>query len=177
MPIDLVDEVLWLPEQLAQGEIADDIARHYPKETGGMLLGYTNGSHGVVTAVIAAGPNTQRGAYHMLPDDRFQQERLLEHFQRTEGRESFLGEWHSHPEAAPTMSKTDRRTLYRVTVKGRHLAALPVMVIFGVYAQERRWEVKAYRKRNASRLMCISSGDFVAISIRTFSAQTNCDQS
>lgn len=176
MAIKLVDEVLWLPAQLTQVEIADDIARHYPKETGGMLLGYTNGSHRVVTAVIPAGPNAQRGPYHMVPDDRYQQERLLTHFHCTEGRESFLGEWHSHPETAPTMSRTDRRTLCRVTVNGKHFPALPVMVIVGVCAQERQWEVKAYRKRNASRLMCIRSGDFVEISVRRFSAQKKCDQ-
>lgn len=168
MAIDLVDEELWLPKELVQIEIANEIARHYPNETGGMLLGYINGSHRVVTAGISAGPNAQRSPSHMVPDDQYQQKILLEHFQRTDGKESFLGEWHSHPEAAPRMSMTDRRTLQRVTVESENLLALPVMLIVAIYAREERSQLRAYRRRDASRRAWLNLSHFVEISIRGF---------
>jgi integrative and conjugative element protein (TIGR02256 family) len=168
MTIELINEVLWLPQQLIEAEVAKDIVEHYPNEAGGMLLGYVNGTHRVVTALIGAGPGAKHGKYYMVPDDHYQQEKLLEHFERTDGRESFLGEWHSHPEASPRMSRTDRRTLHNVTIKSENLAALPVMMIAGVYARDRRCVLKAYRRRDALRHVWLKESVFLEISVERF---------
>ena len=168
MTIELDEEMVWIPERLLRTQIVPDIKRHHPNETGGMLLGYVNGGHRVITALIDSGPNAQRGLYHMLPDDTYQQAKLLEHFEMTDGRESFLGEWHSHPESSPTMSPTDRRTLHRVTTKGRNLPALPAMVIVGVDIRADAYLLRAYRRRNSSRRIRLNERHFAEMSIRTY---------
>ncbi len=168
MTIERVDEMLWLPQRLIEEGIAKDIVEHYPNEAGGMLLGYANGTHRVVTALIGAGPGAKHGKYHMVPDDKYQQEMLLLHFSRTDGRESFLGEWHSHPDASPEMSRTDRRTLHNVTRKSENLMTLPTMMIVGVYAHEQRCVLKAYRRRNARRSVRLKENDFLEMSVECF---------
>ena len=172
MTIEFVDEVLWLPESLQQEQILRDIAAHYPNETGGMLLGYVNGNHRVVTALIDAGPNAEHGSYRMLPDNVYQQVKLLEHFENTNGRESFLGEWHSHPESAPMMSRTDRWTLHRVTTQGKHLPALPVMMIAGVDTSDQARPFRAYRRRDISRRLWPDARHFVEFSVRLYQGKT-----
>ncbi|MDA8118696.1 MAG: Mov34/MPN/PAD-1 family protein [Gammaproteobacteria bacterium] len=168
MTSELVDELLWLPEPLQQEQILTDIATHHPNETGGMLLGYVNGNQRVVTALIGAGPNAEHEQYRMLPDNGYQQAMLREHFENTNGRESFLGEWHSHPESAPIMSWTDRRTLHRVTTRGKHLPALPVMMIAGVETGDQELSFRVYRRRDMLRRMWLDERHFVEMSIQLF---------
>ena len=170
MTIKLIDEILWLPQQLFAKEITNEIAAHYPKETGGMLLGYVNGTHRVVTALIGAGPDAKHEKHRMVPDDHYQQKRLLEHFEKTDGTESFLGEWHSHPEALPDMSRTDRRTLHNVTVNSQNLLTLPIMLIVGVYPNEKRCVLKAYRSQSARRRLRLKESDFLEIHVEWFTA-------
>lgn len=167
MTIEPVEETLWLPGALLEF-ILSEVLNFSPKETGGMLLGYVNGTHRVVTALIDAGPEAQHGRFRMLPDNSYQQAKLHAHFEQSNGRESFLGEWHSHPVSAPLMSWTDRRTLSRVTTDSKHLPALPVMMIIGIEARPESFQIRAYRRHDSLRRLWPSASYFLELSLRTF---------
>ena len=167
MRVEPDEEVLWLPETLLQTILAETLA-FAPYETGGMLLGYVNGSHRVVTALIEAGPEAKHSRDRMLPDNAYQQAKLRSHFEETGGRESFLGEWHSHPASAPLMSWTDRRTLSRVSVDSKHLPAIPVMMIVGVDAHPESFQIRSYRRRDSLRRLWPSARHFSELSLRPF---------
>lgn len=152
MTIERVNETLWLSEDMFLNRIVTEVDAHFPNEAGGILLGYVDGPDRVVTAVIGAGPNAEHKPYRMLPDNEYQQRIMAERFERSGGREQFLGEWHSHPASAPVMSWVDRRTLHRVSTQGRNLLALPVMMIAGVDAESDGRPLRVYRKRNSSKV-------------------------
>lgn len=167
MKIEQAKEVLWFSEDLLQSILTETLA-FSPNETGGMLLGYVNGAHRVVTALIDAGPEAEHSRSRMLPDNAYQQAKLLSHFEETGGRESFLGEWHSHPISAPLMSWTDRRTLSRVSTSSRHLPAIPIMMIVGADVSSNSFQIRSYRRRDSLRRLWPSSRHFLELSLRTF---------
>lgn len=160
-----IDEVLWIPEYLFNDKFLQEITIHYPNETGGMLLGYVNGHHRVVTHAIGAGPNAIHKPFRLVPDDKFQQVQLLEHFENTNGRESFLGEWHSHPNSTPEMSQTDRRTLNQVTLGSNNLPALPVMMIIGFNSKRSAHQIRAYIYNSKSNHVWLREKHFAEIRV------------
>jgi integrative and conjugative element protein (TIGR02256 family) len=167
MKIEPTEEVLWLPEALLQ-TILTEMLTFSPNEAGGMLLGYVNGPHRVVTALIDAGPEAEHSRDRMLPDNTYQQAKLLSHFDQSGGRESFLGEWHSHPVSSPLMSRTDRLTLSRVSTDSKHLPALPMMMIVGLDVRSESLQIRSYRRRNSLRLLWPSPHHFLEVPLRLF---------
>ncbi|WP_083251466.1 Mov34/MPN/PAD-1 family protein [Acidihalobacter yilgarnensis] len=162
-------EILWLPSNLLIDHVYSDALKNDPDETGGMLLGYVNREHRVITALVDAGPKAVRSSYFMKPDDIYQQQKLQEHFELTEGRETYIGEWHSHPNSPPEMSKTDRKTLHRVTIKATNLPALPVMVILGSSDGVGFSKIRAYRRNSRDHLFLgLRAQHFSEMLIKTY---------
>lgn len=103
-----------------------------PNETGGMLLGYvaTSGEV-VVTAIIGPGPAGKHHRYAFEPDGEHQQAEFEAHYWATEGRESYLGDWHTHPYGKPNLSRLDKRTLANIANTPSSGIKHPVMAILG----------------------------------------------
>ncbi len=96
-----------------------------PLETGGILLGWTDGPDRIVTGIIGAGPRAMHGRQAFIPDHRWQMEALHDAFAQSSGDLNYIGDWHTHPVGPTIMSSEDERTLRRI---GRRITA-PAMII------------------------------------------------
>lgn len=105
---------------------------HFPLETGGMLIGYVgDNSEPVVNNVIGPGPKARHGRFRFVPDGEYQQEALEKIFLKTEGRETYLGDWHTHPKGGNCPSYIDKITLAKIAHEPASRTAHPIMAILG----------------------------------------------
>jgi integrative and conjugative element protein (TIGR02256 family) len=108
-------------------------ANSKPRETGGTLVGHYSEDlrDAFVTAALEAtiGAGKQRARFYRPPDNVDGQ--LARIYDESGGLIHYLGEWHTHPDAAPTPSPTDLSTL-RSLARSRSVATdTPFMVILG----------------------------------------------
>jgi integrative and conjugative element protein (TIGR02256 family) len=121
----------WMPRSIL-AEIEKLASLSYPMETGGMLLGYVSDNGDVVvTAIIGPGPAAKHSRYAFEPDADYQQAELEAHYSTTEGRESYLGDWHTHPHGPCIPSRTDKRTLAHIALTPSSRIQHPIMAIAG----------------------------------------------
>src|SRR4029077_4993507 len=116
--------------------------QHAPLETGGMILGYVADSGDtVVTAIIGAGPLARHRRVRFRPDHEYQQSQLDAHFAETQGRETYLGDWHTHPSGECALSRLDKRVLARIGSAPSSGTAPPLMI--GLSGHDDEWRLCA----------------------------------
>jgi integrative and conjugative element protein (TIGR02256 family) len=138
-------DIVWLPRALVDRMVVDAV-RYGKRETGGMLVGYEGSERSgevVVTELIDAGPRAKRGECDFHPDGRWQRGELARVYQESGRRETFLGDWHSHPHGLPLPSETDVETAARTAANQRARAPRPLTIILG--RDEDDWIVAAFR--------------------------------
>lgn len=159
---------LWLADSAlsAMHKIAD---QHYPYETGGMLFGYVaKNSDVVVTAVIGPGPKAKHGRFRFVPDAEFQQTELETHFYKTDARETYLGDWHTHPRGSCQLSMVDKRTLTRIAQTPSSGAQYPVMAI--LCDGNLDWKIGAVRFFGAARRLFLREYSLIQLEPVTFTS-------
>jgi len=117
-----------------------------PLETGGVLMGYVQGSDAIVTTWIGPGPQARHGQSYFEPDYEFQEDEIARIYQGSGRVTTYLGDWHSHPGGSLALSGTDRQTLRRISNHSKARAKQPLMMIlagrdpwaFGVWTWQRR---------------------------------------
>jgi len=110
--------------------MVSDAIRWSPSETGGMLFGYeADNGEAVVTEIVGPGPKAKHGRFRFKPDADYQQAELEAHYMRTDGRETYLGDWHTHPKGSLAPSLLDKRTLARIACTPSSRTTKPIMVI------------------------------------------------
>lgn len=116
----------------------------FPLETGGMLLGYVaDNNEPVITKIIGPGPNAKHGRFKFVPDGAFQQKLLEEYFKKTNGGETYLGDWHTHPKGSAIPSYTDKKTLANIALLASSGISNPIMAILG--SGEGSWSLEVIR--------------------------------
>lgn len=127
-----------------RSQIERDADLAYPLETGGILVGYVAASgEPVVHAVIGAGPKARHAPARFEPDHVWQCEQLDSLFTRSSGQWVYLGDWHTHPDGQPKMSRLDRRTLRRIAEHPEVSITRPLMLI--VAGRPSAWRSEIYR--------------------------------
>jgi integrative and conjugative element protein (TIGR02256 family) len=122
-------KLLWIAES-ALKHMRELAGQFQPLETGGMILGYDATSKGaVVTAVVGPGPQAKHRRFRFRPDYDYQQAQLEKHFAHTQGKETYLGDWHTHPSGACALSWLDKRVLARIAKTPSSGTSNPIMVI------------------------------------------------
>lgn len=145
-------------------EFAD---RRYPFETGGMLLGYEAGNgEAVVTYLIGPGPKAKHSRFSFNPDSEYQQAELETHFHKTNGRETYLGDWHTHPHSNNTLSWVDKKTLTRIARVPESGTQNPLMAILG--GSTGTWQLGAVRFIGVKRGLFFDDYNLTPLSIQTF---------
>lgn len=104
-----------------------------PRETGGTLVGHYSKDQRVafVTDALEAktGARREHARFYRPPDSVDGQ--LARTYEESGGLTHYLGEWHTHPEAAAVPSRTDLSTL-RGLSRSRSVATdTPFMIILG----------------------------------------------
>jgi integrative and conjugative element protein (TIGR02256 family) len=102
-----------VPEHLL-AVLQQEADRCYPLETGGLLVGYRVGKEWVVQDVVGPGPAARHRRKSFDPDHVWHAAELRARFQRSGGRQLFIGDWHTHPDGCLALSRRDLRALRRI---------------------------------------------------------------
>lgn len=158
---------LWIARAVFAG-MSELATQRFPLETGGMLLGYqADNGEAVITGIIGPGPNARHSQYRFKPDAEYQQQELEAHFYRTEGRETYLGDWHTHPRGSDTLSLIDKRTLRKIARTPSSGTVHPIMVIMAGDSVD--WRLRVVRLISCKRYMLFLTYELQDLTPRFFS--------
>jgi len=133
----------WI-SQLLINQIIEEIEKWDPLETGGVLMGYIASNNDVVvTELIACGSNATHRRYSFEPEQEFQLEEIAGIHASTDGKTTYLGDWHSHPKSSPGLSFIDKRTLTNIALTKESQCPFPVMMIAG--SKPKKWDFNTVR--------------------------------
>lgn len=116
----LHDEAIRLIQDYRQLNSRDD-------EAGGVLIGSQRGSHFEVTVATPPQPGDKRSRYSFKRNPDGHQQIITQRWSSSGKVESYLGEWHTHPEPHPTPSGIDLREWRKLSAAH----ADPLLVIIG----------------------------------------------
>ena len=121
---------VWIADTAAAAMTAEATTSH-PLETGGMLLGWINEDRNevVVATVLGPGPAGEHERTRFRPDADWQQRHLDRIYEATDGRVTFVGDWHVHPDGGFGMSRRDRKTMGHTAETPDARCPQPVMVL------------------------------------------------
>ncbi len=138
-----------------------------PYETGGMLIGYeADNGDAVVTSLIGPGPRAKHTRFGFYPDPEYQQAELETHFHATNGRETYLGDWHTHPLSNSNLSRMDKKTLARIAKTTTSGTKNPLMAILG--GGSGTWELGAVRFLGVKRGLFFDDYRLRSLIVETF---------
>jgi len=110
--------------------MALDHGREAPAETGGIVMGYwVSEKEVVITAATSAGPRAGHCEDRYDPDVEHDQAEIARIYAETGRLHTYLGDWHTHPDSGPGLSRRDRRTLRAIASDPGARAPTPLMVI------------------------------------------------
>ncbi len=142
--------VVWIPVRIldaCQSEAADK----FSLETGGTYMGLWADAHtAVVTAMVGPGPNAHHERHAFQPDQAWQLDEIGRHYAASGRRETYLGDWHSHPHASVgKLSWTDRRVLRQVITTPAARCPTPLMAVF--WGGPSDWQLTVWKAHLRSR--------------------------
>lgn len=114
----------------------------YPKETGGILMGYWAGRDVVITDFVGPGPKAVHKRYSFTPDSKWQEAEIARIYNESGRVTTYLGDWHSHPDSTAALSLKDLVTLLRVATHKPARAPKPIMCILH---NNPKWELVVWR--------------------------------
>lgn len=126
---------VWIGHALVS-EILSQAGRDSERETGGVLMGYSGpGMDGadnvVITHIVGPGPRAEHERTSFVPDYDWQNCEIAGIYEKSGRRASYLGDWHTHPRAAPIPSERDLSTLRRIALHKEARCPQPLMAIVG----------------------------------------------
>lgn len=123
--------ILWLARTALEAMTREAASRH-PFETGGVMLGYAGERDDVVvTTVIGPGPRAFHARSRFIPDHAYHDAEVARLYEASGRRWTYLGDWHTHPDAAAYLSPTDAETLERIAGARMARVSFPVMLGLG----------------------------------------------
>jgi len=93
--------------------IEEETKFHYPKEFGGVFIGYKADLHFIITDILIP-DQYKNGQTIFIREPGTLNERLSEIHRITNGEIQYLGEWHSHPNGPTTPSRTDINAMQEI---------------------------------------------------------------
>lgn len=135
--------VIWISSELHR-MCADEASGFFDLETGGTFMGYwPNAETAVITGLIGAGPNALHERHNFEPDQEWQLKEIASHYETSGRRETYIGDWHSHPNAqSGRLSWTDRGVLRQIIKTPEARASRPIMVVF--HGVPNDWQTTAW---------------------------------
>lgn len=135
-----------MPQDLVEICI-DEAEDKYPLETGGAFMGYwADRETAVIRTMIGPGPNADHRRRSFQPDETWQQREIANHYAVSGRRETYLGDWHTHPNASSgALSWVDRRALRRVIRTPSARCPIPLMLLF--CGEPDNWSLTGWQAR------------------------------
>lgn len=100
-----------------------------PWEIGGWLLGYWTEDRAAIIVTHATPPAARGSAFGITISGRGHRDRFDEVWERTGGRVTFLGDWHTHPGGPAIPSAQDRRAMEQLASEGDYGTPEPLIAI------------------------------------------------
>ena len=143
-----------------------EVCATFPKESGGALMGHrTDVNEIVVDQVIGPGPNARHERYRFEPDINWQHAKIADRYYATGGTSTYLGGWHSHPEATHgRLISIDRKALRIIISEPEAQCSEPLMVIF--WGRPDAWAVAAWQGRLRHKSFLWGSLEVVSLDVR-----------
>lgn len=130
-------KIVWIKKSVLE-TINDELHKWYPYETGGVLMGYWNGDEVVISQIIDGGPNASRTKTSFNPDHDYQLKEISRIYRLSGRTETYLGDWHTHPDAKAYLSDRDKKTLRNIARYKTSRQSMPLMMILGTKPEEIR---------------------------------------
>lgn len=103
--------------------------RGLPNETGGVLLGHVDAPGcTVITGVVGPGPRALHTRTRFRRDGEYSQQEVDRLHAESEGRDDYVGEWHSHP-ASVGPSGVDRGSMQWIGRNEQYHRDQPFLII------------------------------------------------
>lgn len=101
----------------------------YPLETGGILVGTWSGDCARVTNVVGPGPSANHERRSFEPDQAWQVAEVARLWRISGGQAAYLGDWHTHPDGRPRLSRVDRATAKIIAASAKALCPPPILAV------------------------------------------------
>lgn len=146
----------------------EEADRHYPLETGGVLVGYwVTSTELVILEASGPGVAADHRSHGFKPDDDYHIRWIADRYRSSEGTHTYLGDWHTHPNAkAAVLSSADRRTLRAIADHKEARAPTPVLVI--MVGKDGAWSSTCFLGRYKRLLGIYRSFGLEPCPLRTF---------
>jgi integrative and conjugative element protein (TIGR02256 family) len=114
-------------------------------------MGYwsDSGTEVVVSTMISAGPAARQTEEAFTPDHAFQESEIARVYEESGRTQTYLGDWHSHPDGTVSLSLSDRRTLTRILDAREARLDRALMAIL---AGGPRWELAVWALARSGRI-------------------------
>jgi integrative and conjugative element protein (TIGR02256 family) len=98
------------------------------REAGGLLLGLRRDPHLEITDITLPSPRDLRQRHRFVRQCDSHQRQATAAWESSAGLVDYVGEWHTHPEAVPSPSGTDSRSLLKRSKQHRGESLVEIIV-------------------------------------------------
>jgi integrative and conjugative element protein (TIGR02256 family) len=125
--------------------IIDELNNWFPRETGGILIGHwLNEKEVSITQIVGPGCNAVHLSSSFIPDNEYHIKEIARYYGQSEGKETYLGDWHTHPNQPSYLSTLDRKTLRKIANFKPARQKRPLMLVMGTHP----WGMKVFVYQN-----------------------------
>ncbi|MDF2449445.1 MAG: Uncharacterized protein K0R26_1949 [Bacteroidota bacterium] len=111
----------------ALGIFASEIEKYGRIETGGVLIGRIQDGVAIIEKATNGGPNATHKEFFFQADPNYVDMIIDMEFANSDGKNVYLGEWHTHPQTHPQPSPKDLRSLDEIADTSEEFAILLIL--------------------------------------------------
>jgi integrative and conjugative element protein (TIGR02256 family) len=110
-------------------------------ESGGILIGAYRGPHLEISSFTTPGPQDLCQPYSFVKQDPRHQRSATKVWKRSGGKDTYVGEWHTHPFGRPEPSMIDKQGWRDITVDAQRIMLFAIVAPLGwrLFWCERKW--------------------------------------
>lgn len=130
--------------------------KHYPNEVGSPLVGsYSDDGHEArISGIGPLSPDSRGTRFSFSRGVRGLREFFTNLFKSSKGRVHYVGEWHSHPNGAPSPSGTDHDNMMVIAHDPNAECPECILIIIGISAQSSEKAVYVYSRGKNDVVPC-----------------------
>lgn len=110
-------------------------------ESGGILVGAYRGPHLEISSFTVPGPKDLRRPYSFVKQDPSHQRSATRVWKRSGGKDTYVGEWHTHPFGMPGPSMTDKQGWREIAAAAQRIMVFAIVAPLGwrLFWCNRKW--------------------------------------
>lgn len=129
-------------------DLYDIAMKHYPKEFGGLLIGYYAEDYKICYIENTILPNKYKSSRYSFERGKIGLKEKLTELYNEKPRLIYVGEWHSHPDGLPIPSGTDFNAMKEIAESDEVLIQNPVLLILGITKEQYKYKFFIHHNKN-----------------------------